>query len=72
MHFWKLSQVKDRDSREYAHTMIVRAETEKEARILAQANERINRDGEIAWIFPEFATCEALSIDGEEGIILVA
>jgi hypothetical protein len=46
--------------------VVVRAETEKEARGIATASDGMTR----AWI-GSYATCEELLPDGEEGVVIV-
>lgn len=50
---------------------VVRAESESRAREIAQSEGADEvREGLLAWLAPEYSTCEELLTDGEEGLII--
>jgi hypothetical protein len=53
------------------HGFLIRAESEERARILADRNGGDeNNKGQHPWLNSEFSTCEELSVDGVEEILI--
>lgn len=51
-----------------AFGFVVRAETENEARRMAQ--EQSGDEGDTAWLSSEFSTCTELTADGEAAVVI--
>jgi hypothetical protein len=74
MKLWVLRATEEAGNRDLQgydtfDSMVVRAETEKEARELAQKENYVNDN---LWIDPLLSTCEPLNYDGEIGIIIAS
>lgn len=76
MKIWILRPVKDFQSGDNpwepwydkAFGFVVRAETEDQARAFAQ--ERAGDEGWGPWIYADYSTCEELSGNGYEGVLM--
>jgi len=68
MKLWLLKAKEEFTGYIMNQNLIVRSDTEEHARFLANEEER---DTSAKWLDPEYATCEELLQEGEEGIIIV-
>lgn len=70
MRLWLLRATGDTPSYDYYDAFVVRAETETEARALAQAKGGDEaRDGDF-WTDPAKSACEMMSMGGTAGIVI--
>lgn len=68
MKLWYL-EVKSEDvGYDEVDAFVIRAETEEQARLIAYG--RAGDEGGETWRNPEYSTCEELTADGAQGIIL--
>lgn len=73
MKLWILEQkIGVIDMEHCAYAMVIRAETEEKARLIADNNERQGRDNtDSPWLTPSETSCVELTSSGKEDVICV-